>query len=362
MAVATRTSLLRPPCGTSPRPLGGGVCRQADSAYDRPMTRRVVLLATGGTISCTRDSSGAAVRTLGAADLLASVPKPAGTDVRAVDADEPFSSWNIDPPTMLALTRQVERELADADGLVVTHGTDTIEETAYFLDLAVRSDKPVVVTGAMRNASLAGADGPRNIEAAVLLAGHPDAPGGCTVLLNDQAHAAPDVAKTHSTNPATFASPWLGPLGTVEADTVALLRGRPARRRYDVSRADARVPLVTVAAGMDDTLIRAALASGIDGLVVAGAGVGHVPAVWMPALREAVGRGLPVVITSRTGAGPVRAEYGGPGGGVDVRESGLINGGRRPGLKARIELVCALGAGESVESIRETFTPPGSRP
>lgn len=317
------------------------------------MTSTIALLATGGTISCTVDETGAAVRTLGASDLVANAPQPPGIEVTAIDA-EAFSSWNIDGPTMLRLARRVDELLAEADGVVVTHGTDTIEETAYFLDLAVRSDKPVVVTGAMRNASLAGADGPRNMEAAFAVAARPDL-SGCFVVLNDEVHAGAEVSKSHSANPATFVSPWLGPLGAVEGQTVSMLRGRPPRRRYEVTDAAARVPLVKVAAGMDDTLVRAAVAAPSDGVVVEGAGVGHLPASWLPPLRDAVSAGTPVVITSRTGAGPVRAEYGGPGGGIDVRDSGLISGGRRPGPKARIELICALGAGLRGDALRTTF-------
>lgn len=319
------------------------------------MTRRIVLLATGGTIACTLDERGAAVRTLTAADLLASTTQPAGVDITPIDA-EPFSSWNIDAPVMLRLARQVDELVSDdgAEGIVVTHGTDTIEETAYFLDLAARSAVPVVVTGAMRNASLSGADGPHNMEAAFALTGHPDL-DGCYVLMSDEVHAGPDVTKAHSTHPAAFISPWLGPLGMVEGQTVSMPRERPARRRYDVARADARVPLLKVAAGMDAHLVRSAVSSQPDGLVIEGTGVGHLPTAWLPPLRDAAAAGVPVVLTTRAGAGPVRAEYGGPGGGFEVRGAGLIYGGRRPGLKARIELICALGAGLDAEAIRHAF-------
>lgn len=319
------------------------------------MKRRVMLLATGGTIASTIDETGAAVLSLSAADLAATVPPVPGVEVVPVDAEH-IPSWNLDPPTMLRLARRVEEALADAYGVVVTHGTDTLEETAYLLDLTIHAEGPVVVTGAMRNASRLGADGPRNLEAALLVATEASAVGGgCYVVLGDEIHAAADVTKTHSTNPATFASPWLGPLGAVDGRTVALLRRPLPRRTYAVRHADAKVPLVKVAAGMDDALVRAALASGADGLVVEGTGEGHVPASWVPALRDAVFGGLPVVLTSRTFFGPVLPEYGGPGGGRDLRRSGLISGGRRSGLKARIELICALGAGLHGDELRAAF-------
>ena len=198
------------------------------SAAPARRSRSVTLLATGGTISCTLDASGAAVPTLLAADLAAFVQPPAGVIVTPVDAER-FSSWNVTPAQMLELSRCVQRTLAASDGVVITHGTDTLEETAYLLHLTVASDRPVVLTGAMRNASLPGYDGPANLTAAVAVAADPAAADrGCLVVLNDEIHAAATVTKRHSTSPATFGSPETGPVGAVSGGVVTFfVRPRP---------------------------------------------------------------------------------------------------------------------------------------
>jgi L-asparaginase len=319
--------------------------------------RTVTLLAAGGTISCTLDAAGAAVPTLSAADLASSFPKVSGVRVDAVDTAR-FSSWNVTVPELLELSRRVGAALQDSDGVVVTQGTDTLEETAYLLHLTVDSSRPVVVTGAMRNASLPGHDGPRNLQAAVITAASPSAAGrGCLVVFNDEIHLAGRVSKRHSTSLSTFQSPETGPVGAVDGSAVTFFGPPVARRTYPVAAlsGSARVPLVKVAVGLDAAFLEGVLATGVDGLVVEGTGVGHVPASWMPAIRSAVAGGVPVVLSTRTGAGPVRAEYGGPGGGHDLATAGVIHAGRRTGLMARIELICALGAGLRGDELRATF-------
>lgn len=322
-----------------------------------PGDRTVTLLATGGTISCTIDSAGAAVPTLSAADLVASFPAVPGVRVVPVDAAR-FSSWNVTVSQLLELSQRVQEALSDSDGVVVTQGTDTLEETAYLLHLTVGSSRPVVVTGAMRNASLPGHDGPRNLQAAVLTAASSSAVGrGCLVVLNDEIHLAGRVSKRHSTSLSTFVSPESGPVGAVDGSSVTFFGPAVPRRTYAVSASSGsvRVPLVKVAVGLDAALLEGVLAAGVDGLVLEGTGVGHVPASWMPAIRSAVAAGVPVVLATRTGAGPVRAEYGGPGGGHDLAAAGVILAGRRTGLMARIELICALGAGLRGEEVRAAF-------
>jgi L-asparaginase len=320
-----------------------------------PGDRTVTLLATGGTIACTVDAAGAAVPTLFAADLASSFPAPPGVRVVPVDVAR-FSSWNVTVPELLALSRRVTAALDECDGVVVTQGTDTLEETAYLLHLTVASSRPVVVTGAMRNASLPGHDGPRNLQAAVLTAASASsAERGCLVVFNDEIHLAGRVSKRHSTSMSTFQSPETGPMGAVDGSAVTYFGPPVARRTYSVNSGDARVPVLKVAVGLDASALEAVLAAGIDGLVLEGTGVGHVPASWVPAVRSAVAAGVPVVLATRTGAGPVRAEYGGPGGGHDLAAAGVILAGRRTGLMARIELICALGAGLRGEQLRAAF-------
>jgi len=240
---------------------------------------------------------------------------------------------------------------------VVTQGTDTIEETAYLLDLLVASDAPVVVTGAMRNPSLAGPDGPANILAAIRVAASGGARElGCVVVMNDQIHAARWVAKAHTASPAAFISPGFGPLGHVAEGEVHIpLRLRDRSPLFSpVPRGQVRVGLVTIALGDDHVLIDA-LADHADGLVVAAFGAGHVPADTVTSLAALAAR-IPVVLAARAGAGPVhRHTYGFPGSETDLLARGLISAGYLASLKARLLLHLLIATGADRTRIREAF-------
>jgi L-asparaginase len=308
------------------------------------MSARLALVATGGTIACTLDADGRAVKTLRAADLLDRAPAPPGGEVTGTDAGL-VSSWDLTPPAMLDLARTVGQIAAGCDGVVVTHGTDTLEETAALLSFAVPSPVPVVVTGAMRASDSPGADGPANVGAALAVAADPGARDrGALVVFGDEVHLATRVSKRHSAAPVPFGSPGTGPVGLVDDGRVTWLAPPSPPTRYAVAHADADVPLLSVAAGAPARLVEAAL-DGADGLVVAGVGLGHMPSSWLPLLGDAVARGVPVVRATRTGAGPAAGRYAGPGGDTDADERGLLTAGWRTPWAARIELICALGAG-----------------
>jgi L-asparaginase len=234
-----------------------------------------------------------------------------------------------------------------ADGVVVTQGTGTLEETSYLIDLLWRETAPVVVTGAMRNPDAAGADGPANLVAAVRTAASPAARDfGCLVVSNDEIHAARWIRKIHSSNPATFASPNTGPLGHVVEGRPHLLTWPVPRPRLALRPAvrPARVALVSLAFGDDGELLRG-LEDRVDGVVIAAFGAGHVPGEIMP-LIERVAAAVPVVVTSRAGAGPVLlGTYGFPGAELDLLASGVIMGGWLDALKARILLRTLLAGG-----------------
>ena len=186
------------------------------------MSARLALVATGGTIACTLDEHGHAVKTLRAADLLARAGRP-GDDVTAIDSGL-TSSWDLTPPAMLEVARLVERVAAEQDGVVVTQGTDTLEETAALLSFAVHSSAPVVVTGAMRPSDSPGADGPANLGAALAVAADPGARDrGALVVFGDEVHLATRVSKQHSAAPVPFGSPGTGPVGLVDDGAVTFL-------------------------------------------------------------------------------------------------------------------------------------------
>lgn len=324
-----------------------------------PAQPRVAVFTLGGTIAM-RSASGEGVEpALSASDLLAAVPglDEAGVALRLQDvANKPGASLSFGD--LFGLADAISAAVRDGfAGVVVIQGTDTIEESAYVLDLLVAGDAPVVVTGAMRNPSLAGPDGPANIAAAIRVAASGCARGlGCVVVMNDQIHAARWVAKAHTASPAAFISPGFGPLGHVAEGQVFIpvrLRDRsPLFSR--VPRRNVRVGLVTVALGDDDVLIDA-LAEHADGLVVAAFGAGHVPAGIVTSLARLAAR-MPVVLASRTGAGPVHHHtYGFPGSETDLLARGLISAGWLAPLKARLLLHLLIADGADRAQVRQTF-------
>jgi L-asparaginase len=296
---------------------------------------------------------------LSASDLLAAVPGLSDLhgELRVQDfRTKPGAS--LDFPDLYELASAITDAVNDGcTGAVVTQGTDTIEEVAYVLDLLLPTDAPVVVTGAMRNPTMAGADGPANILAAIRVAASPCARGlGCLVVLNDQVHAARWVQKAHAASTAAFVSPDHGPLGQVIEGRVRIpvriQRRSPALD--SVPRRSARVGLAIIALGDDGVLIEA-VAEHVDGLVVAAFGVGHVPAAVAPVLGKLAER-IPVVLASRTAAGPVhRVTYGFPGSERDLLARGLISAGSLDPLKARILLHLLIASGLDNAGIRETF-------
>lgn len=311
--------------------------------------RRVVLIGLGGTIAMTAPAEGGgAVPALAPAQLVEAVPGLARTGI-AVEAvglhRRPGSSVSFED--LDALRDAIDRHLAaGASGIVVTQGTDTIEETSYLLDLAYGGAAPVVVTGAMRNPSLAGADGPANLLAAIQTAASPAARDqGVLVVFADEIHAARRVRKTHTSSPATFRSATGGPLGYVVEGHPRLLNRLPHRAVVPVpaSAPLPRVGLVTVALG-DDGSGLADLAARCDGIVVAAFGAGHV-AESMVAPLAAVAARMPVVLASRTGEGSVLSgTYGFPGSESDLLARGLLRAGFLDPFKARVLLHILLRA------------------
>jgi L-asparaginase len=318
------------------------------------------LLATGGTIASRVDETGAAVPTVAAADLVAATPGLDALGPIEVEEIDRVNGWNVTPATMLRVAERARVALCEegAAGVVVTHGTDTIEETLYLVDLLAgdATDRgPIVFGCAMRNASQLGADGPRNLLHAALVARDPAARGrGALLSINDEVHAARWATKTDTLNVATFRSPEAGPVGRIEDGRLRFGLPSPPRPPHG-ERVETDVALVKVYTGMDAEPLRWYLDRGVKGLVVEGTGAGHVPGPVADGIAEAIGRGVPVVLTSRCWTGRTAATYGGPGGGVTLEGLGVLRANGLNSQKARLALMVALGVTTDPHGLRDWF-------
>ena len=284
------------------------------------------VIATGGTIASLADPDTGAVRpAVGAEELVAGVPGLEAFDPVVEEVDR-VNGWNVTPATMLEVARRAAA--AQEEAVVVTHGTDTVEETAFFCDITV--ERPLAFAAAMRSGDELGADGPRNLLHAARVAA--DAPG-TVLVMNDEVHPARWVRKLHTRSTGAFASPGRGPL-----------------RRWTVAppaALDRPVPVLQTYTGLEPDLIPALLeTTGAAGLVLEGTGLGNVPGSTEPGIRAALERGLPVVVATRVPAGGTGAVYGGPGGGVTLRDAGVIAAGQLTAAKARLLLMLLLARGD----------------
>lgn len=330
---------------------------------------RILVLALGGTIATKPDASGVMQMGAGADDLVKAVPLlDTLADIQAETVSR-VGSHSLGFDQIHALAAKIAD--SKADGVIVTQGTDTLEETAFLLDLLLERDVPVIVTAAMRNPSLTSADGPGNLLAAVRVAcdpwvrAHARALGVMAVML-DEVHAAADVVKAHPTRLDAFASPQTGPIAALVEDRVVPL-GLPARDAVETARRKLGKPAGGAQAvallwmGLDepghliDAMLRAPDSLGYRGAVVGAMGGGHVP----ERLADPMGRlaaAIPTVISSRAGGGPMlRHTYGGPTSEIALRKLGLIWGGRLHPLKARVLLEACLRAGLGRDTIAEVF-------
>ena len=318
----------------------------------------IAVLFTGGTISMRLDpATGAAVPALGAQEILAQVPQLDGVADIEVEDFSRLPGPHVTPEQMWRLARRAAAwlERSDIDGLVITHGTDTIEETAFLLDLILTSDKPVVLVGAMRTVSDPSWDGPANLLAAVRVAAAPAAHGrGVMVVMNEQILPAREVRKVHTESSASFAAPQFGPVGVVDAGAVIFQRAsRPRRSWHDpaadaglrIRHLDTRVELLQVYTGMPSRLVACALEDA-RGLAVVAYGRGNVPPPVVPVLQSATAHGVLVTVSSRCVAGRVGPRYGYDGGGLRLMQGGAILAGDLPGPKARLLQMVALGRHE----------------
>lgn len=321
----------------------------------------VTVFSLGGTIASTESSgaSGGVTPQLGAADLIAAVPGLGEVANLQAIAFRQTASGDLTLKDMGALAAAITAEQeAGASGTVVTQGTDTIEETAFALDLLLPPTRPVVVTGAMRNPTLAGADGPANLLAAAQVASSRAAAGiGVLVVLNAEIHTARFVRKTHTSSPSTFQSVTAGMIGWVSEGhvRVPLAPTSPVPTIALPQDVPPPVALVKMCLGCDSGIIESLPGMGFRGAVLEGFGGGHIPSRLVPAAEQMAAH-MPVVLASRTGAGELlRETYGFPGSERDLLARGIISAGYLDGLKARILLALLLADARSSDEIKEIF-------
>lgn len=321
--------------------------------------KKIIVITTGGTIAMKYDpATRGLVPAVSGDDLIEAVP--ALKEIARVEAIEfaNVPSGHMTPQMMFELAQLIDKYAAqaDVDGIVVTHGTDTQEETAYLLSLATKTTKPVCITGAMRGASETGPDGPANILAAVMTAASDEAAGKGTLLVfNDEIHAAAEVTKTHTTSCATFHSPGWGPLGHVYFDRVIFRRQPLDLEKICPPVLTEEVYLLKIYAGMDAYLFKVLADKPVRGLVVEALGCGNVP----PAVKEGIeyvrNKNIPVVLASRVQTGRIVPAYSYLGSARSMAASKIILAGELTGPKARIKLMLALGLTQDVDELQKWF-------
>ena len=268
-----------------------------------------------------------------------------------------LASPQITEREMLGIKNRIEEAVKEGyDGVVVTHGTDTLEETAYYLELTLDIKIPVVVTGAMRSSNEIGADGLANLRSSLVVSTDDESRDkGVLVVMNDEVHTATYVTKTHTTNVATFQTPTFGPIGLVSKNNVIYFQKLIKEEHYEVNTTEKKVYLLKAYAGMDEKLINAVCDLGADGLVIEALGAGNLPPQTVSAVRNCIKKSIPVVFVSRVFNGVTQDVYDYEGGGKRFQQDGVIFTTGLSGQKARVKLMILLEAGISFEKLRELF-------
>ena len=315
------------------------------------MPKKILVLHTGGTISMQADDSGAVVTSQ--ENPMNHVSNPLeGVEVHALDFFN-LPSPHIKPKHMLALYQKIKEESDHYDGFVVTHGTDTLEETAYFLDTMEVPHKPIVLTGAMRSSNELGSDGVYNYLSALHVASDDKAADkGVLVVMNDEIHAAKYVTKTHTTNVSTFQTPTHGPLGLIMKHEILYFKTAEPRVRFDLDKIQGLVPIIPVYAGMTEELLDLLPVDQLDGLIIQAFGAGNVPKETAQKLNALIQEGLPIALVSRCFNGIAEPVYAYEGGGVCLQNAGVFFVKELNAQKARLKLLIAINAGLRGEELR----------
>ena len=316
------------------------------------MLKKILVLHTGGTISMQADASGAVVTS--SDNPMNHVSNPLeGIQVHTLDFFN-LPSPHIKPIHMLALYQKIKEEAANYDGVVITHGTDTLEETAYFLDTMEVPHMPIVLTGAMRSSNELGSDGVYNYLSALRVASDDKAADkGVLVVMNDEIHAAKYVTKTHTTNVSTFQTPTHGPLGLIMKQEILYFKTAEPRVRFDLDHIQGLVPIISAYAGMTDELIDMLDLEQLDGLIIQAFGAGNIPKETAEKLEILLQKGIPVALVSRCFNGIAEPVYAYQGGGVQLQKAGVFFVKELNAQKARLKLLIALNAGLKEQALKD---------
>ena len=332
---------------------------KADVRRDLVSMKKVLLISTGGTISSLRKAGGGAIPELAGQDFVRMFPEL--DSLAKVSATE-FSrvpSFYLGFDELLRLSKSIEDALStgEYDGVVITMGTDTMDEASYCLDLLLNLDAPVVITGAMRSPESPGSDTQMNLYNSVVAASSESLKGvGCVVCMNGELHHARYVAKMNTVSLSAFQSPGVGPIGVIRGNGVVLYMRNVQREHIRPERVDARVELVRYGIGMDGSLLQAALDLGAQGVVIEAFGGGHLGPSSIPVIEQAVARDIPVVLTSRCTSGELLEDtYGFEGSETHLKKIGVIFASGLVGVKARIKLILLLSMRKRRVAIRLAF-------
>ncbi|MER2064145.1 MAG: asparaginase [Alkalibacterium sp.] len=320
--------------------------------------KRILLLHTGGTISMSTDQRTGAVKPSDEHPLhMYSHLFEENVEIIEEDIFQ-LPSPHVTFKHMLDIQKRLVQAIdADKiDGAVITHGTDTLEETAYFLDLTLDSPFPIVLTGAMRPTDEIGSDGLSNLQNAIWTALAPGSIGkGVLVVMNEEIHTARYVTKTHTTNVATFRTPTFGPVGIVSKHEVRFFQKLVFEESYPIHSITKKVYLLKAYADMDSTLFEALAATNIDGLVIEALGAGNMPPATLAGIKKLLQKNVTIVITSRAFNGIAQDIYAYKGGGKHLKELGAIFAPGLSGIKARIKLQILLEQGLSSTEMNDVF-------
>lgn len=321
--------------------------------------KKILVVFTGGTFSMMIDqSTGGAIPRYSGGELLDMIPQ--AKQLAKIDYYDfgKYPGPHVTPKLMLQLSQKIKQLLSEKnyDGVIVTHGTDTLEETAYFLDLTVNTEIPIVMIGSMKNSSEPDWDGPRNLIDAIHICLNENSRNmGVLVCLNGEINAASEVTKIYSDSVESFKSLDFGSLGFVQNGRVIYNRLPHYLEKIETDVIDDNVDMLTVYAGMNDKFFRFSADSGVSGIVVEALGVGNVPPPAFEGIKYAVEKGIPVVLTSRCPAGETDYIYSYPGAGKHLHDLGVIFADYINGQKARIKLIIVLGKTRNISEIRKYF-------